>query len=351
MEQRNQWVDYAKAIGILLVVYGHVARGLYNAGIAIPEKTYALADSIVYSFHMPLFFFLSGLFFYQSLTKRGGRALIASKIDTIAYPYILWSLLQGSIEVFLSSHTNSNIHMNDVLALFWSPRAQFWYLYALFVVFIVSTVLYKMAPKHLAAQVVTPLLLLAASLLYIFPQLLPKIFIFRYIANDLVFFVLGIFFTQLAHKTDFLGRPVSLVLLTTAVIAYQYYFHVNKGFTNAHKGLPLLLLASLTIIWVVSLAKVATQKYSKTMLFIGASSMGIYLMHIVAGSGARVLLKALGIYSYSVHLWLGCALAVLGPLAALYFIKRFKIPLLFSAPISQWAKWVYCKCLTPPHKP
>jgi fucose 4-O-acetylase-like acetyltransferase len=57
MKQRDIWVDYAKGIGILLVVYGHVARGMANAGITINETLYQLADSMIYSFHMPLFFF------------------------------------------------------------------------------------------------------------------------------------------------------------------------------------------------------------------------------------------------------------------------------------------------------
>ena len=57
-QNREVWIDYAKAIGIILVVYGHVARGLYSAGIDIPYELYVLIDSIVYSFHMPLFFFL-----------------------------------------------------------------------------------------------------------------------------------------------------------------------------------------------------------------------------------------------------------------------------------------------------
>src|SRR5690606_15822455 len=71
MQERNAWVDYAKAIGIILVVYGHVARGVFNAGLPMEESSYLLVDSIIYSFHMPLFFFLSGLFFYDSLMKRG----------------------------------------------------------------------------------------------------------------------------------------------------------------------------------------------------------------------------------------------------------------------------------------
>lgn len=63
MHDRESWVDYAKGIGIILVVYGHVARGLFNSGISVPLNLYHLLDSIVNTFHMPLFFFLSGLFF------------------------------------------------------------------------------------------------------------------------------------------------------------------------------------------------------------------------------------------------------------------------------------------------
>ena len=65
MQERNVWVDYAKAIGIILVVYGHVARGVFNAGLPMDEARFVLVDSIIYSFHMPLFFFLSGLFFFD----------------------------------------------------------------------------------------------------------------------------------------------------------------------------------------------------------------------------------------------------------------------------------------------
>lgn len=60
MKERNVWVDYAKAIGIILVVYGHVARGVFNAGLPMDEAGYTLVDSIIYSFHMPLFSFCRG---------------------------------------------------------------------------------------------------------------------------------------------------------------------------------------------------------------------------------------------------------------------------------------------------
>ena len=109
MNIRSSWADYAKGIGILLVVYGHVARGLHNAGVSVSEKTYLLIDSIIYSFHMPLFFFLSGIFFVGSFNSRGATKLVLSKVDTIFYPFVIWSIFQGCIEATLSNYTNGTV--------------------------------------------------------------------------------------------------------------------------------------------------------------------------------------------------------------------------------------------------
>src|SRR5664279_3072599 len=79
---RSLWVDHAKAIGIILVVYGHVARGVFSAGLKIDQNMFELVDSVIYSFHMPLFFFLSGLFFLASMAKRNSISLLRSKVDT-----------------------------------------------------------------------------------------------------------------------------------------------------------------------------------------------------------------------------------------------------------------------------
>jgi len=81
---RLDWADAAKGLGIILVVYGHVARGLFHAGMYADEASYILIDQIIYSFHMPLFFFLSGLFFMSSFHKRG-FSLALNKVDTIFY--------------------------------------------------------------------------------------------------------------------------------------------------------------------------------------------------------------------------------------------------------------------------
>lgn len=54
-KKRIQWIDYGKAIGIFLVVVGHTYGGNFLV-------------NWIYSFHMPMFFLLSGM----TVSSRGG---------------------------------------------------------------------------------------------------------------------------------------------------------------------------------------------------------------------------------------------------------------------------------------
>src|SRR5215217_3297443 len=53
VSKRVQYVDIAKGIGIILVVMGHNDFALISP----------FAHKLIYSFHMPMFFFMSGMFF------------------------------------------------------------------------------------------------------------------------------------------------------------------------------------------------------------------------------------------------------------------------------------------------
>ncbi|MDC5705011.1 acyltransferase [Vibrio europaeus] len=326
---RNNWVDCAKAIGIVLVVYGHVMRGLFNAGFEVSEH-YVLIDSIIYSFHMPLFFFLSGLFFYRSLEKRKGVNLMFNKLDTILYPYIIWSIAQGFIEASLSNYTNGNVTFTQVLSL-WEPRAQFWFLYALFLVFIVSTFIFTfLSGKHALAvffvscgvYISAPLLLDSSPLLFI--------------ANNMVYFSLGVVFSsyELSKNLDSL-KSLLLTMITFLLSQYLFHFALGKHYTD--QGAESLYVAVVSIIFVVSLSISISRKNVKLVTLIGSSSMAIYLMHIVAGSGARVLLgKGLGIQDTNAHLLVGCLAGLLLPLVAVKAFNLIGFPYAFSAPISRW---------------
>ncbi|CEG52405.1 acyltransferase family protein [Stutzerimonas kunmingensis] len=327
MQERNVWVDYAKAIGIILVVYGHVARGVFNAGLPMDEARFVLVDSIIYSFHMPLFFFLSGLFFFDSLQKRGRGGLIINKVDTIVYPFIVWSLLQGLFEVVLSNYTNGQVTLVEVFSLLWMPRAQFWFLYALFLVSVVCAFLYARADRRYFLPFVV-----LFGLLYVFQQDLTVNNMTRFILGNTVFFALGVWFNEV--KAFFLARYTQLTLFFGALfILGQYLFHVTFDLNYADGGMAVLALATISIFFMIALSMWLGQFRVDWFLFIGVSSMTIYLMHVLAGSGVRVILsKFLGIDSITAHLIIGTLIGTAAPLLAQVVINRYKLYFLLTPP-------------------
>lgn len=325
---RSEWVDSAKGIGISLVVYGHVSRGVINSGIMENSMLFQYVDSVIYTFHMPLFFFLSGLFLLSSFNTKGFVKTSSSKLDSILYPYVLWSLLQGGVEVILSNYTNGNVTIGEVLGLFTSPRAQFWFLYALFLVFIVS-----LFALYLFGQKVLPLLFLLSALFYMLGSKVELVVPLKYLSGCLVFFLMGAVF-QKVNLIRFNSNFIAALLLVISAIA-QYLFH-EFGLTYNEKGGFLLFVSTISLIAVISLSERLSTLGFSILGYLGSASMAIYLMHILAGSGIRVLLnKLLGIDSTAFHLIAGTAFGIILPLLALEFIKHYKIPYIFSFPLSR----------------
>ena len=72
------WLDNLKGIGIFLVMFGHT----------IPDSH---LKQYIYSFHVPLFFFISGLLFDPR--KYDLRKFAWRKFDTLLFPYLFFAAL------------------------------------------------------------------------------------------------------------------------------------------------------------------------------------------------------------------------------------------------------------------
>ncbi|HEY1984440.1 MAG TPA: acyltransferase family protein [Terracidiphilus sp.] len=95
-------IDAIKGVAILLVVFGHTVQGGMHRQLwdHIPRLANGLnfTDVFIYSFHMPAFFFVAGLFLEKSVERRGRLDFILEKCRTLLYPYILWCLLSFIID-------------------------------------------------------------------------------------------------------------------------------------------------------------------------------------------------------------------------------------------------------------
>ncbi|NOW21736.1 acyltransferase family protein [Clostridium butyricum] len=74
--KRDITIDIMKGIGIIAVLFGHVSQN-------------KLLNVWIYSFHMPLFFFLSGITGYISKKEN----FFEKKVKSLLIPYFIFSLL------------------------------------------------------------------------------------------------------------------------------------------------------------------------------------------------------------------------------------------------------------------
>lgn len=99
--KRYDFMDVAKGIGILFVVFAHV-----NSTPA-PLK-------VIYSFHMPLFFIMAGMLFNRSNYQSFG-AFLKRKVQTLICPYILFYLISILFDVVMDFIRNAQgIDLSDI---------------------------------------------------------------------------------------------------------------------------------------------------------------------------------------------------------------------------------------------
>lgn len=118
---RLEWVDIAKGITILLMVIGHTS---------IPEPI----SKYIWSFHMPFFFFVSGMFYSPDKYSKF-KNLLSRRVYTLIIPYTFFSVI---------------VMLGYFETIYWRPEELIlgWYGYALWfipVLFVAELMLYPFA--------------------------------------------------------------------------------------------------------------------------------------------------------------------------------------------------------------
>ena len=303
---RTRWIDGAKGIGILLVVYGHAARALY-ADAASPAwaKT---ADRLIYAFHMPLFFFVAGLFVWSSLAK-GRKRFVAEKLTTVVYPYFLWSLIEGGLELAFAGEVNSPIGAADLAMIPIAPIEQFWFLYA---VALCSALALACYPYRSAVAAVTVVGLAIVSRYGVGNIMLRALAFFPYLAAGIL----------LAAQTFPLGRSVrraGVVLIGAGAVfaagAIAGWDGIGGGLVVAFAGCAATLAAAVLL---------DRGTVGASLAFLGRASLAIYVMHTIFSAGLRIAARSAGIaVPTNVMLAATVAVGIAGPIGVWLLAERW----------------------------
>jgi glycosyltransferase involved in cell wall biosynthesis/fucose 4-O-acetylase-like acetyltransferase len=322
--ERIAWVDYAKGVGIILVVLGHVLYGMRHAALPLPPHTSYVLDWI-YCFHMPLFFFLSGMFVPPSILKGTGR-FIRHRIATILYCYLLWSLLDVAVRTIFGNYTNYHVGWSVLLHVYDQPLGELWFLYALFACNLGFILLHGIGVATPGILIVGTAALVFRNTMAFEPQSILDLILYHSF-----FFTIGIAATNLrftrCRRLD-IWIPLALAcfaLMSGIVVTGNHYGHLQAP-------VAVLGIAGSILLGQV-LAREPGGVHWRFLKYLGLLSLQIYLAHTLFEASWRILCqKGLGTQNMVGIIAGGLVAGIVGPVILQSLAVRVRFPYLFALP-------------------
>ena len=114
-EQKTiRWIDGLKGFAMLLVILGHCLGGYLDARLFPAYRNeMLLVFEGIYSFHMPLFFMLSGYVFQVSYQGASAKK-VRRKMMNIGALYFIFSILQICVQIGLKGYVNQQMSVENI---------------------------------------------------------------------------------------------------------------------------------------------------------------------------------------------------------------------------------------------
>jgi fucose 4-O-acetylase-like acetyltransferase len=313
-------LDVAKGLGIILVVIGHAWRGLDSAGMIGNPDLFRVIDTLIYNFHMPLFFLLSGMTFEAWALKRPAGEAAISRVTRLLWPLFLWSYLFAGARLAAGDAANTQVEGWQSLLFFpLPPRDHFWFLWALFLQHLLALALIRAVGRPLGTATWAAL----AAVVVVGSS---------FASVDLNAWTVG----AATYAGDFLVGlalgPYGLPAKGPAALAVAAFAFVGLQALSFQVPLsPLagqllgIALALSFLAMVRALCSGVDRPTLRFLAWLGVSSMGIYLAHTIFSAGTRAVLGHLT-QDLSLHMILGTLAGIIGPLIIYAVIRRVGRP-------------------------
>lgn len=310
---REKWVDDVKVIACILVVLGHFFQSMTKASILPENDLYEWFETTIYYFHVPLFFICSG-YLYQKYSKVNSVGSwcknVAKKALALGVPYVTFTTATWVLKKVFSSSVNDQIGgLGDTL--FLHPTAPYWYLYALFFIFLVTPTF-----NSVKATIVGLVVALSAKALILTGGY--GVYAVSTILRNEIWFVLGMsicaFNVQLKDR-KVQGTIFGLLFMILSIVVYTA--EIGGSAISFAMG----LLACVAVILMVAEFE---QKFGRGMDFLAKYTMPIFLMHTLFAAPMRSVLMKVGIENAVIHVVLGLGISFVGPIIAAWIMKKTK---------------------------
>lgn len=342
---RLGWIDYVRGICIILVCYRHCFDGLKEAHLPVTDfHVLEILNVCFYSFRMPLFFIVSGLFVSRSLQKKSLKDYVWGRFSIVFYPLIIWGSLQITLQLVLKNYVNARPVPFDYVNLIIYPRnpsnnQQFWYLNALFFVGAFYAFFKVVLKFRLWHQVVLGLLLYTSAAVMSYKSI--SFYIFPDIFHFYIYFCIGDIISSFIFKketTEKILSPVWLVVSAIFCIVMQTLFtvinmrHGDDNYININMAWLFLPISLSGCALMIQIGQWLQQKdIFKWLRVIGYHSLYIYLMHLMLIAAVRiVLVKVFHVHYIPLIMFIAISMGVIIPIFVYNLCIRIGAWWLFS---------------------
>ncbi len=266
-EKRKNYVDYIKAIGIILVILGHI-----NFANDIIKEW-------IYAFHMPLFFFATGL-----ITKKDtmGCGYFLKKFQVLIVPYFIWGLIYSGWSLGSAARIGYGSYSTISSA---GSLSSLWFIPTMFVAVVLCQLVFKLTEKMWLVAVMAAIMLSVALLL-------PRINVgYPWCVNVALLaaaFILGGYMfekkaTKVVHEKSWIYLCIVGIILT---LTYRLNPIVKDSYVlmaDMHLGNPVIFLFSAGggCLLVYGIARMLERylKGNNFLTFVGKNTLVIFLVH------------------------------------------------------------------------
>lgn len=323
---RYPWIDYARGICIILVCYRHIFGGVMTEDKNLDDyPVFQYINIFFFSFRMPLFFIVSGIFFRLSLAGKGTGNFLKNRFQTIFYPLVVWGCIHITLQLIFADYVNANRQSADYFKLLYQPRSieQFWYLNALFFVSVLYALVSVYGKFNALKQLVLGVFLYAAAgylhINEIEAGLVTDVFFFYF------FFAVGDAISSVmlnpANYKKIASYATLLLILPVFLLLQHYFTYLNMSNKNDYyvqNNQPALfavsaLVGGAFVICVSFLLQKADK--ARFLRVIGYHSLYIYVTNLMVTAATRiVMVRVFGIDSVPLLLLTGTITGIVIPM-------------------------------------
>lgn len=312
---RVLWLDRAKGLGIVLVVFGHAWLGAQAAGLIPPDRLFDTVEKLIYNFHMPLFFFLSGFTFEASARRKPLLRGARDKALRLLWPLLLWTYIFAGFRYLAGGAVNTPEALSDLIGWPLPPRDHLWFLWALFLIQMLGLLI--AVPGDRARPTWFWLALALGAMAIVSLPGLPLGPLTVNAALHLGIFLLGIWLARAGPLPS--GLPVALKALTLFVLIQLTSFAIP----DTVAGLQ-IVAAALSLCFIVML-NAPLGRAGEMLSWLGRLSMPIYLAHTLFSAATRIVLIRFT-EDPTAHLVLATLAGLIGPALVYYALRLVGSP-------------------------